>query len=261
METTPLRAQILDTIIRKSTLKQRVFDNTFGAFNSLKETLLEMASEMDDELDGKLDRRVRLEYRDRGKFEAQLQVANDILIFQMHTDVFEFGSDHLIWQNPYVQADRDNSYCGLINIYNFLSDSFKFNRNADEGYLIGRIFINRERRYFAEGKQQNLDAGDGFRQVGDRSGGAGRDSRIGDRLRAELRPADAALRGEQTRDGGPVQHQDGQLEVRDGQTPGLRLRHRGYLTGRAWEGASGFHRAPRAAAAVAAHDRRFSGTP
>ena len=90
METTPLRAQILDTIIRKSTLKQRVFDNTFGAFNSLKETLLEMASEMDDELDGKLDRRVRLEYRDRGKFEAQLQVANDILIFQMHTDVFEF---------------------------------------------------------------------------------------------------------------------------------------------------------------------------
>ena len=62
---------------------------------------------------------------------------------------------HPIWQNPYVAADRENSYCGLVNIYNFLSDSFKFNRNADEGYLIGRIFINRERRYFAEGKQQN----------------------------------------------------------------------------------------------------------
>ena len=109
METTPLRAKILDTIIRKSTLKQKVFDNTFSAFNSLKETLLEMASEMDDELDGKLDRRVRLEYRDRGKFEAQLQVANDILIFQMHTDVFEFDPSHAIWQNPYVKADRENS--------------------------------------------------------------------------------------------------------------------------------------------------------
>ena len=139
METTPLRSKILDTIIRKSTLKQRIFDNTFSAFNELKETLLEMASELDDELDGKLDRRVRLEYRDRGKFEAQLQVANDILIFQMHTDIFEFAADHPIWQNPYVQGDRENSYCGLINIYNFLSDSFKFNR---------------ERRYFVEGKQQ-----------------------------------------------------------------------------------------------------------
>ena len=124
METTPLRSKILDTIIRKSTLKQRIFDNTFSAFNELKETLLEMASELDDELDDKLDRRVRLEYRDRGKFEAQLQVANDILIFQMHTDIFEFAADHPIWQNPYVQDDRENSYCGLINIYNFLSDSF-----------------------------------------------------------------------------------------------------------------------------------------
>ena len=154
MESIPLRKKILETIVSKSTLKQKVFDNTFATFNDLKETLLEMASEMDDQLDGLLDRRVRLEYRDRGKFEAQIQVANDLLIFQMHTDVFEFGSDPLIWQNPYVQADRDNSYCGLINIYNFLSDSFKFNRNADEGYLIGRIFINREKCYFVEGKQQ-----------------------------------------------------------------------------------------------------------
>jgi hypothetical protein len=155
MDISPLRSKILDAIIRKSTLKQLVFDNTFAAFNLLKETLLEMASEMDDELDGKLDRRVRLEYRDRGKFEAQLQVANDLLIFQMHTDIFEFDPDHIIWKNPYVQGNSENSYCGLINIYNFLSDSFKFNRNADEGYLIGRIFINRDHCYFVEGKEQN----------------------------------------------------------------------------------------------------------
>ena len=154
MESIPLRKKILETIVSKSTLKQKVFDNTFATFNDLKETLLEMASEMDDQLDGLLDRRVRLEYRDRGKFEAQIQVANDLLIFQMHTDDFEFEPNHVIWQNPYVQTDRDNSYCGVINIYNFLSDSFKFNRNADEGYLIGRIFINREKCYFVEGKQQ-----------------------------------------------------------------------------------------------------------
>ena len=154
MDTSPLRSKILENVVNKSNLKQKVFDNTFSAFNLLKETLFEMASEMDDELDGKLDRRVRLEYRDRGKYEAQLQVASDLLIFQMHTDVFRFDGNHLAWQTPYVQADRDNAYCGMINIYNFLSDSFKFNRNADEGYLIGRIFINRERCYFVEGKGQ-----------------------------------------------------------------------------------------------------------
>ena len=155
METIPLRSKILENVVRKSNLKQKVFDNTFSSFNLLKDALFELASEMDDELDGKLDRRVRLEYRDRGKFEAQLQIANDLLIFQMHTDVFRFDQNHLVWQTPYVQNDPDHAYCGVINIYNFLSDSFKFNRNADEGYMIGRIFINCERCYFVEGKGQN----------------------------------------------------------------------------------------------------------
>ena len=156
MDKSPLREKILATIINKSTLKQHIFDNTFATFNELKYVLFEIASELDDDLDGKLDKRVRIDYRDRGKFEAQLQIANDLLIFRMHTDVFEFDSNHIIWQNEYVQAERDNSYCGVIDIYNFLSDSFKFNRNADEGYLIGRIFINREKCFFVEGKRQTL---------------------------------------------------------------------------------------------------------
>ena len=156
MATQPLREKILATIVEKSMLKQRVFDNTFAVFNLLKDTLFEMASEMEDALEGKVDRRVRLEYRDRGKHEAQLQIASDLLIFKMHTDIFQFDSNHIIWQNSYVQEDRANGYCGMIDIYDFLSDSFKFNRSADEGYLIGRIFINREKMFFVEGKRQNL---------------------------------------------------------------------------------------------------------
>ena len=152
MDNNTLRQRIQETLIKKSALKQKIFDNTFAIFNELKETLLEMASEMDDELEGRLDKRVRIEYRDRGKFETQLQIASDLLIFQMHTDVFEFDGQHPVRRTPYVAADAQNAYCGMVNIYNFLSDSFKFNRNADEGYLIGRLFINRERRYFVEGK-------------------------------------------------------------------------------------------------------------
>lgn len=156
MENTPLREQILEQIIRKSSLKQKVFDSTFSAMNLLKETLLEVASELDDALEGKLDRRVRLEYRDRGKYEAQLQVANDLLIFQMHTDVFVFHPSHPVWKSPLIEEDRTLAYCGVINIYNFLSDSMKYNRNADEGYLVGRIFINREKAFWVEGKRQTL---------------------------------------------------------------------------------------------------------
>ena len=53
-----------------------------------------------------------------------------------------------------MRDHKENSYCGIINIYNFLADSFKYNRNGDEGYLVGRIFINHENQYFVEGKRQ-----------------------------------------------------------------------------------------------------------
>ena len=76
MSNSSMREKILATIINKSTLKQQIFDNTFTTFNELKDISFEIASELDDELDGKLDKRVRIEYRDRGKFEAQLQIAS-----------------------------------------------------------------------------------------------------------------------------------------------------------------------------------------
>ena len=149
-----IRGSLIEKLSQKASLSQKVFDNTFSVFGRLKEVLHEMSSEIDDALEEEGKDEVKIEYRDRGKFEAQLQIAEDILIFSMHSNVFEFNREHIIWQNSYVRDNRDNSYCGVINIYNFLSDSFKFNRNADEGYLIGRIFINREKCYFVEGKQQ-----------------------------------------------------------------------------------------------------------
>ena len=147
------RELIVKTLVEKSSLKQKVYDNTFEVFNLIKEVLHEMANEYNLFLKG-TDKRVKLEYRDRGKFEAEIRVAGDILIFSMHSNTFEFDRDHNIWKLSYVQQDRFNSYCGVINIYNFLTDSFKYNRLDDLGYLVGRVFINQEHHYFVEGKRQ-----------------------------------------------------------------------------------------------------------
>ncbi len=155
MEKTPNNPKqlIVSTLIEKSSMKQKVYDNTFETFNLIKDLLHEMANDLNVNLKG-ADKRVKLEYRDRGKFEAEIRVAGDILIFSMHTNIFEFDRDHSIWKIPYVQQDKLNSYCGVINVYNFLTDSFKYNRLDDLGYLIGRIFVNRENHYFVEGKRQ-----------------------------------------------------------------------------------------------------------
>ena len=182
----PMREKILATIINKSTLKQRIFDNTFSTFNELKDVLFEIASELDDDLDGRLDKRVRIEYRDRGKFEAQLQIASDLLIFQMHTDIFEFDSNHIIWQNNYVQSDRDNSYCGVINIYNFLSDwlpDWSHLHQPREGILCG-------------GQASNIGAPYDIWQRQDLPRVTHLDYGVSYQLRHQLRPVDATLRGE-----------------------------------------------------------------
>ena len=151
---TGLSTDIIRAITQKSNLGQKIFDNTLGALTLVKEILHEMDSELDDELDGKIDERVRIEYRDRGKFEAQIQIASDILIFSMQTSVFNFPAEHPVLGTSYAAEDRNNTYCGIINIYNFLSDSFKYNRVGDEGYLIGRIFVNRSGRIFTEGSRK-----------------------------------------------------------------------------------------------------------
>ena len=97
---------------------------------------------------------IPFEFRKRGDFEIEMKFAGDVLIFMMHTNVFEFPRDHFVMKTSYVKEDPTRAYCGVINIYNFLADSFKYNRVNDRGYLIGRIFINKDMHFFIEGKKE-----------------------------------------------------------------------------------------------------------
>ena len=148
-----IKPTILSNLKDKSAVKQQVYDNALKILSDVKEIL----QELEDELNQKLqdtDQRVRLEYKDNGMHGAQLKIAGDLLIFVMHSNVFEFDRGHGIWKTSYVKNDKMASYCGIINIYNFLSDSFKYHRMQDLGYLVGRIFINKDLHYFTEGKRQ-----------------------------------------------------------------------------------------------------------
>ena len=81
-------------------------------------------------------------------------MAADLLFITMHTNVFEFPRQHEVMKTSYVKDDPRRSYCGVIHFYNFLSDSIKYNRINDSGYLIARLFINREKYFFVEGKRE-----------------------------------------------------------------------------------------------------------
>jgi len=153
MDKNPVKEGILSLLQTKAIVKQDVYENTKACFNQLRGVLTAIPEEYHSGLTV-TDNRVSLEYEDRGEYVTQLKVAGDVLVFQMHTNAFEFDREHEVWKSEYVKSNVYNSYCGVINIYNFLHDSFRYNRHNDLGYLIARVFINKEGHFFVEGKRQ-----------------------------------------------------------------------------------------------------------
>ena len=153
MEQQNSRKLILKTLEEKACLKQKIHENTRQVFNQFKECLNEVAQDIDTKM-SKVDDCIIIDYKDKGEFEAEIRFADDSLIFFMHPDIFDFDKSHLIWKSSYVNEDNHRSYCGMINVYNFLTNSFNYNRDNDIGYLIARIFINRDLHFFVEGKRQ-----------------------------------------------------------------------------------------------------------
>jgi hypothetical protein len=152
-QTIPNSKSIIRAIIEKSSLKQEVYHKTLDTFNIFKRESEAFVSSNKGSI-RKASFPVLFEYSDRSTFEFQLKFGSDVLIFFMHSNVFEIPRDHLVMKSSYIHEDKSRSYCGIIHIFNFLADSFKYNRTNDIGYCIGRIFVNRENHYFTEGKRE-----------------------------------------------------------------------------------------------------------
>lgn len=144
---------IAEIINRKGNLKLDIYDNTLETMKLFRQEAQNMIASLHDSAK-KSKHAIPFEFKDKGDFEFEIKFAGDILIFMMHTNIFEFSRYHEIMKIPYINKDSERSYCGIINIYNFLADSFKYNRVNDFGYLIGRIFVNKDNHYYIEGKRE-----------------------------------------------------------------------------------------------------------
>ena len=135
----------------KGNLKQEVYRKTLESFEKFKNVIEANAVFLQKKCKDDL---FQVEYKENGLFEAELKFAGDILVFNMHSNVFSFDEEYFVHDLPYIQADESRKYCGMIEIYNFLADSFKYSRYGDSGYLVARIFINKEGHFFVEGEDQ-----------------------------------------------------------------------------------------------------------
>jgi len=148
-----MKNEIIELLEKKACTKQDVYRKTQSIFSDLQQLLKAKAISLSKEIANK-DKCVKILFSSKGKFEAQLRFSGDTLLFHMHSNVFDFPAGHAIHKTKYVKEDKLRSFCGVIHIYNFLSDSLKYNRMNDEGYLIARIFINKDSHFFVEGDKQ-----------------------------------------------------------------------------------------------------------
>lgn len=144
---------ILDLLSDKFAIKRIAFENTQKVFDQIKRECQSIVTDYNKELRLKNSETI-VQFKDKGPNDAELQLAEDLLVFNLHSNVFNFDKSHNVWKSSYLHTSPDASYCGVINVYNFLTDSFKFNRQNDVGYLVARIYVNKDNHYFVEGKRQ-----------------------------------------------------------------------------------------------------------
>lgn len=142
--------EILSKLESKASLKQAIYRSTAEVFGLTKTILSKIAARLYQDYTLK-DPSVEVSYKEINQFESHMKFSGDMLMISMHSNVFNFDDGHSIFQTSYVKADRSLSYCGIIYVHNFLADSIKYNRLSDEGSLVARILVNKEKHFLVEG--------------------------------------------------------------------------------------------------------------
>ncbi|MDH5474681.1 MAG: hypothetical protein OEX22_03215 [Cyclobacteriaceae bacterium] len=144
---------IVQNLKNKSSVKQKTYHHLCATFEALSNRSKEVVKEIKTRITD-VDKEVTVAFKKISEREFHVKVAGDLVIFVLHTNIITFPDDHGIIKSRYVAEDDNRRYFGQIMMYNFMSDSVKYNRMDDSGYLLGRILINYENHFFVEGEGQ-----------------------------------------------------------------------------------------------------------
>ena len=109
---------LCNLLINKGELKQNVFNVTLETMQLFKDC----AKNFEDYYKNKYaddHENISVLYTNKNQYQFQLKFAGDVLVFLMHSNIFEFSRDHEVMRTSYIKEDPERSYCGMIQIYNF----------------------------------------------------------------------------------------------------------------------------------------------
>ena len=96
---------IIETLKIKACLKQKVFRSTINVFQDFKQEAQKLCNELHDEI-CTVDKDVVVEFIEKSDYEFHIKFGGDILVFFMHTNVFDFDKSHNIWNTSYIKEDE-----------------------------------------------------------------------------------------------------------------------------------------------------------
>ena len=152
MRQDPLK-RIAKQLETKSTVKQRAYRVLCTLFKKMELETRDVVKEINKNVLIN-DHDITIKFKKVNEHEFHLKVAGDLLVFIMHTNIITMDKTHAINHSPAIAEDPRRKYMGQIMVYNFMADSFKYNRLRDPGYLIARFLINFEEHFFIEGDRQ-----------------------------------------------------------------------------------------------------------
>jgi len=146
-------SHLIALIEERTAEKISLFQKSLKLFNDFKEEARKLLIDIERQLADK-DSRVRFGVESINDFYFRVRVGGDTLVVIMHSNIHMIPPHHYLWNSSYLRENPIRGYCSLIYLYNFLSDSFLYNREDDIGYIIARIYVNTEEHFFVEGRRQ-----------------------------------------------------------------------------------------------------------
>lgn len=137
----------------KSNAKQTAYKHIRTVFSMLSEESRSIVEELKRRAKP-TDRDVTVEFHQLSPQEFHVKLAGDMLIFVMNTNIVTVEESHPILNEDYIRENEVNRYFGQIMIYNFMVESLKYHRHNDPGYLLARLMVNHENRFFIEGEKE-----------------------------------------------------------------------------------------------------------
>jgi hypothetical protein len=99
------RAQLLKLLLDKSALKQDIADDCEKVFESFKEKIKVELETLQKSI---TDPRIRLSFVDKGKFEIHVYIGSDVLVFNLHQNVFRLPDNNPLWGTNYFSKNENN---------------------------------------------------------------------------------------------------------------------------------------------------------